>query len=113
MTAARGKGGDIAMGACVGAFVLAVVGFTWGGWHTTGTVERREAMAAIKALTPVCIENFKKTPDAQAKLIALKAIGSSWQREAFVKEGKWAMIGGDLNSSVVDACAEALFILKQ
>jgi hypothetical protein len=109
----HGKGSDIAMGACAGAFALAVLGFTWGGWHTTGAVEKREAIAAIRALTPVCIENFKKAPDAKAKLIALKAIGSIWQRETFVKEGKWAMVGDDLNSRVVDACAEALFTLKQ
>jgi hypothetical protein len=43
----------------------------------------------------------------------LKAIGSSWQRETFVKVGKWAMVGNNQNSGVVDACAEALLNLKQ
>ena len=104
---------DIAMGACVGAVAVASLGFTWGGWHTNAAVEKREAIAAIKALTPVCLENFNRAPDAQAKLIALKAIGSSWQRETFVKEGKWATVGNNQNSRVADACAEALFNLKQ
>ena len=61
----------------------------------------------------ICLDNFNKAPDAQAKLIALKAIGSSWQRETFVKEGKWATVGNNQNSRVADACAEALFNLKQ
>jgi hypothetical protein len=104
---------EIAMGACVGAVAVAILGFTWGGWHTNAAVEKRETIAVIKALTPVCLENFHRAPDAQAKLIALKAIGSSWQRETFVKEGKWAVVGNNQNSRVVDACAEALFNLKQ
>lgn len=97
----------------IGAVAVARLGFTWGGWHTNAVVERREAIAAIKALTPVCLENFSRAPDAQVKLVALKAIGSSWQRETFVKEGKWAMVSNNQNSGVVDACAEALFDLKQ
>lgn len=27
-------------------------------------IERREVIAAIKALTPVCLENFSRAPDA-------------------------------------------------
>src|SRR5688572_8442047 len=100
---------DIAMGACVGAVAVASIGFTWGGWQTNAAVDSREAIAAIKSRTPVSLENFNRAPDAQAKLVALKAIGSSWQRETFVKEGKWAMVGNNQNSGVVDACAEALF----
>lgn len=70
----------------IGAVAVARLGFTWGGWHTNAVVERREAIAAIKALTPVCLENSSRAPDAQVKLVALKAIGSSWQRD--VRQGR-------------------------
>jgi hypothetical protein len=102
-------------GAAGGAVALAIVGFTWGGWVTGSTAQqlaRKEANAAIvKVLTPFCIANFQKAADAPDKLAALKKISSSWQRETFVKEGKWAMIGTEQNTGVVDACAEALFKL--
>ena len=102
-------------GAAGGAVALAIAGFTWGGWVTGSTAQqlaRKEANAAVvKVLTPFCIANFQKANDAPDKLAALKKISSSWQRETFVKEGKWAMIGTEQNSGVVDACAEALFKL--
>jgi pyruvate/2-oxoacid:ferredoxin oxidoreductase alpha subunit len=102
-------------GAAGGAAALAMVGFTWGGWMTAnaaGQFARKEANAAVvKVLTPFCVTNFQKAVDAADKLVALKKISSSWQRETFVKEGKWAIIGTEQDSGVVDACAEALFKL--
>ena len=62
-------------------------------------------------LTPFCIANFQKAADASDKLAALKKISSMWARETFIKEGKWATIGTEQNSGVVDACADALFKL--
>jgi alpha/beta superfamily hydrolase len=102
-------------GAAGGAVALAIVGFSWGGWVTGNTAQqlaRKEANTAIvKVLTPFCIANFQKAADAPDRLTALKKISSSWQRETFVREGKWATIGAEQNSGVVDACAEALFKL--
>ena len=78
--------------------------------NAAGQLARKEANAAVvKVLTPFCIANFQKAVDAPDRLVALKKISSSWQRETFVKEGKWAIIGTEQDSGVVDACAEALF----
>ena len=102
-------------GAAAGAAALAIMGFTWGGWVTNGsaqTMARQASYAAVvKVLTPICVANFQMASDAPAKLLELKKIGSSWSRETFVKEGKWATIGTEQNGGVVDACAEALFKL--
>jgi hypothetical protein len=102
-------------GAAGGAVALAIVGFSWGGWVTGGTAQvmaRKEANAAVvKVLTPFCIANFQKSADATDKLVSLKKISNSWARETFIREGRWAVIGTDQNSGVVDACAEALFKL--
>jgi len=73
---------------------------------------RQEAqMAMVKALTPFCVANFQKAADASEKLVALKKISSQWQRESFVRENKWAMIGKDQDSGVIDACAAELYKL--
>ena len=85
------------------------------GWYSGGqaqTFARQEAQAAVvKVLTPLCVANFQSAPDAHAKLAALKIINSSWQRETFVRQGKWALIGKDQESGVIDACATELYKL--
>ena len=102
-------------GAAGGGVALAVVGFTWGGWMTGSTAQqlaRKEANAAVvKVLTPFCIANFQKAADASDKLAALKKFSSSWARETFIKEGKWALIGKEQDSGVIDACAAELYKL--
>lgn len=98
-----------------GAVAMAFMGFYWGGWYTTSQANRMAKMEAqaelVRVLSPICVANFKKSDGASEKLAALKAIRSNWQRETFVREGKWALIGQTAESGVVDACAEALYNL--
>jgi len=102
-------------GTAGGAVAVAIVGFTWGGWVTGGTAEKMSRQAAqvaiVKNLLPICIANFNNAPDAAAKLARLKKIDSAWQRETFVKEGGWALIGTEHNSGLIDACAADLYKL--
>jgi hypothetical protein len=98
------------------AAVVVPIGLSKGfGWYSAGqaqTFARQEAQAAmVKALTPFCVANFQKSADASEKLVALKKISSQWQRETFVRENKWALIGKDQDSGVVDACAAELYKL--
>jgi hypothetical protein len=64
-------------GAAGGAVALAIVGFTWGGWMTTGTAnklaEERADSAVVAVLTPICVEKFQQNGDAIANLAALRA----------------------------------------
>jgi hypothetical protein len=102
-------------GAVGGAVALAVVGFTWGGWVTGGKADvlaRQQVQAAlVEALTPICVDKFNRASDAQARLVELKKITSSWDRERFVRENDWAKFGKESNSRVVDACAAELYKL--
>ena len=102
-------------GAAVAAIVVPI-GLSKGfGWYSAGqaqTFARQEAQAAVvKILTPFCVANFQRAADATDKLVALKKISSQWQRETFVRENKWAMIGKDQDSGVIDACAAELYKL--
>jgi alpha/beta superfamily hydrolase len=102
-------------GAVGGAVALAIVGFTWGGWVTGGKADvlaRLQVQAAlVEVLTPICIDKFNKAMDAPARLVELKKITSSWDRERFVRENDWAKFGKESNSQVVDACAAELYKL--
>jgi hypothetical protein len=102
-------------GALAGAIALAVVGFNWGGWVTGGTADKvaqqRADKATVAALTPVCVEQFRKAADAPASLKALKGL-NSWEQGEYIGKGGWAKMPGskvaEPNSDVVSACAEEL-----
>jgi hypothetical protein len=101
-------------GAAAGAIAAAVVGFNWGGWMTGGTAEKmadgRADKAVAAALTPVCIEQFRKGADAPATLKAFKGL-NSWEQAEYVGKGGWAMMPGgtgEPNSQVVSSCVDAL-----
>ena len=80
------------------------MGFTWGGWVTGSKADvlaRQQVQAAlIEVLTPICVEKFSRATDAQARLVELKKISSSWDRERFVRENDWAKFGKESNSRV-------------
>jgi len=65
----------------------------------------------VKAFTPICVAKFQAASNASVKLDELKKISTAWARESFVREGKWAEIGNEQNTPVIDACATALYKL--
>jgi hypothetical protein len=105
-------------GAAGGAVVLAIVGFTWGGWMTTGTANKladeRADSAVVAILTPICVEKFQQSGDAVANLAALKKISSSWEQGNFIEKGGWATRPGATSSDYVlaRACADKLVQAK-
>ncbi len=100
-------------GAIAGAAIVALVGFSWGGWVTGSTAEEMAAQradaAVVSVLTPVCVAEFRRGADSAAQLAALKET-KSWDQGKFVKEGGWADLpgGGDGGITLARACASAL-----
>lgn len=99
-----------------GAIVLAIVGFTWGGWVTGSTAERsaqaRAEDAVVMVLAPVCVDKFKSAGEAPANLAALKKL-DTWLQGDFVEKGGWAATPGTTSSlervsAVAKACAVLL-----
>lgn len=107
-------------GAVVGAAALAVVGFTWGDWATSGTAERMATARADKAvvtlLTPICAAQARADPESSAKLTELAAM-PSYNQSKYITEAKWADIAGvELSTSVqrdlLSACRDELLKVK-
>jgi hypothetical protein len=102
-----------AWGVVAGSIFTMIVGFNWGGWTTSSTADRiaheRSATAVTAALVPVCLEKSKADPAVVKKLVALRALSSSYdQRDAVTKDG-WASVGGgEANRDVAEACASQL-----
>jgi hypothetical protein len=102
-----------AWGFVLGSIITMIVGFAWGGWTTGSTADRlateRSTAAVTKALVPVCLEKSKADPGGAKKLVALKALTSSYDQRDAVVQGGWATFGpGEANRDVAEACASEL-----
>lgn len=104
-------------GAAAGAIVLAIIGFTLGGWMTGGTAEERirasAQQATVASLAPICVAQFQKDPQAKASLAALKET-DSWKQAGYVSEAGWAKMPGSkdaADSDVAQACADRILKL--
>jgi hypothetical protein len=100
-------------GAAAGAIGLAMIGFTWGGWMTSGSADglakQKASAAVVSALAPICHDNFRRSTDATAKLVELKK-ASSWEQGSLVEKGGWAKMPGatSTDSTMARACAELI-----
>ncbi len=100
-------------GAVIGAVLVGVIGFSWGGWMTGGgAVKMANSMAhdnVIAALVPVCIERSEGDADRVAKLATIRE-ASSFKRRDAVMEAGWATVPGSdaPNRDLAQACAAAL-----
>jgi predicted dienelactone hydrolase len=101
-------------GAAVGSVLTMIVGFSYGGWTTSGTaarLARQQADAAVTtALVPLCIAQSKADRAVLKKMGELKALSSSYDQRDFVTKTGWATVPGteDPNRDVAEACAAAL-----
>jgi hypothetical protein len=104
----------LVQGAVAGAVIAIVIGFNWGGWMTSAKADSlasgRADEAVVSALAPICVSQFKKSPDASASLAALKKI-DDWDRGDYVAKHGWATMPGNTaepSRAVATACAEAI-----
>ena len=101
-------------GGVLGATGIMIVGFSWLGWTLDHTSKRLVAegseSAVIAALTPFCVSNYMKQPDAAQKLAVLRADSSSYtQRDMIEKAGFATMPGAtEPSSGLATACVTAL-----
>jgi hypothetical protein len=99
------------IGAIIGAILIAIVGFVWGGWVIQSTSERlgaeRVDAALTSALTPICVDRAVEEP---TRFDELADITSSFERRRFVEEAGWATPPdrNEPHRGVATACAAAL-----
>lgn len=107
-----------AWGAAGGAIILAVIGFTWGGWVGGGTAremaQEMADVAVVGRLAPICVEQFKQDSEKDQKLKDLKK-EDSWERGEYVEKQGWATMPGQEKPEreVAAKCAELIMQLGQ
>jgi hypothetical protein len=101
------------VGVIGGAVLLAIIGFTWGGWSTKATADtaanKLAASSVVMALAPICLNQFQKSPDMAMKQANFMKL-SAGERGSFVEKGGWAMMPGATTTDrkVADACGELI-----
>jgi len=110
------------LSAAGGAIVLAVIGFNWGGWVTTGSAEAMAkeiaANAVAERLGSICAAQANRDLQKGQKLSEMKG-QDVWERGRYIEKQSWAIMPGDekADSKVADACAkhftEKDFIARQ
>ncbi|WP_315928876.1 hypothetical protein [Mesorhizobium sp. SP-1A] len=100
-------------GAAAGALALAIVGFTWGGWVTSGSARKMAENASVDAvvaiMTPYCIAQSKTSPNSAEVLAALKT-ATSYDRRGIIEKSGWATPLGETepNMALAVSCSTAL-----
>ena len=101
-------------GAVFGAAGIMIVGFSQFGWTLGHTTKRLVAegseSAVIAALTPFCVSNYMKQPDAAKQLALLRADTSSYTQRDIIEKAGFATMPGNKEPSagLATACEIAL-----
>ena len=81
-------------GLIVGAVLVMIIGFGWGGWSTLGTTKTMTKEALLATRSAICVAQFMKQPNHQEKLKEFAAY-TSWNRAEFIEKVK-KMMGHDI-----------------
>ena len=101
-------------GVVVGAVIVMIIGFAWGGWTTSGTTKTMTQEAVLASQAAICVAQFMKDPNHEAKLKELEGI-DSWKRSEFIEKGGWGKMPGQEKAdyAVSRACADGLELLMK
>ena len=100
-------------GAIVGAIIVMIIGFGWGGWVLGSTSQKNGdtmvADALVARLAPMCVGQFNADAEKDTKFKELQA-KSRWEREEYVMEQGWATMPFEKEADrrVAEVCGEQI-----
>jgi hypothetical protein len=100
-------------GAIIGAIVVSILGFSWGGWTTIGAAtkmaDNHASEKVTQAMVPVCMEMFKADPQGMVKMEVVRDTTKYKRDKAFMATG-WATLPGteDPSRDLASACIDAI-----
>jgi hypothetical protein len=99
-------------GLICGAVVAMVIGFSWGGWSTSSTTQKKSDATVLASQAAICVAQYIKEPNSQEKLKEFEKI-ESYKRSDFIEKGGWNKMPGQKEASygVSNACVEGLEVL--
>ena len=100
------------LGLIVGAVIVMIIGFAWGGWTTSSTSKTTAEEAVLASQAAICVAQFMKQPNLEEKLKELGEI-DSYKRAEFIEKGGWDKMPGQekADDGVARACSNGLEVL--
>jgi hypothetical protein len=104
-------------GAVAGAVATMIVGFNWGGWTLSSSVDKivkeKVEAASIAFLGEKCADKFNAQSDALEKKAALQATESDYERGKLLPK-EWVTLDGGYypNSDLVALCSKLILAPK-
>ena len=100
-------------GAGAGAIAISLLGFTVGGWTTSGNAQEMAQQRATEevtlAMVPVCLNMSAADPDRVAKLAVLQDASGFGRSKAMMDTGWATLPGSDTpNRGLAEACIPGL-----
>jgi hypothetical protein len=97
-----------------GAAIATILGFGWGGWTTSSTANAASAKAVVSSQAAICVAQFVKQPNHEAKLKEFGDV-SSWTRGEYIEKGGWDKMPGQEKAEwgVARACADGIELLTK
>ena len=91
------------------AFATFGIGFGSIGWVFGGTALERAETAVVERLTPICVEQYKRDPAKDLKIVSLKKLPYE-KRGAYVASQGWATMPGEKkpDSVVAEKCSDEI-----
>jgi hypothetical protein len=99
-------------GLICGAVVAMIIGFSWGGWSTSGATQKTTEKAVLASQAAICVAQYVKEPNSQEKLKEFEAV-DSYKRSDFIEKGGWDKMPGqkEASSGVSGACVAGIEVL--
>ena len=113
MTVNKEKVKNSVWSAIVGAIIVMIIGFGWGGWVLGSTSQKNADLliteALVARLAPMCLGQFNLDVQKETKLKNLQE-KNRWQRLQYVEDQGWATMPFEKepDSNISEACVEKI-----
>ena len=100
---------NVLLGLIVGAVLVILIGFKWGGWSTSKATQKAVEEAVLMKQGVICADQYMKRADNKEKLKEFEGINAK-QRAEFIEKGGWHKMPGQENADfgVSRHCVETL-----
>jgi hypothetical protein len=100
-------------GGIVGAIIVMIIGFGWGGWVLGSTAQKNADImvtdALVARLVPMCVAQYNADAEKSKKFRELEK-ANRWEREEYIEKQGWATMPFEKepDSRVAVMCVELI-----
>jgi hypothetical protein len=96
-------------GFVLGAVVAITIGFVWGGWSTSSSIQKMREEAVLTSRVEICVAQFMSAPKHEMQVKEFQGTESNLKTE-LIEKGGWDRMPGEEKAAwgVASACVTGL-----